>query len=453
MTWQVVTRIGPDDNHCLGLAGDAARMWVAIDRPGDPWAVGHNLRLFADAELSLTPEARDILHFAISVYAADLTIPRRLSSDRWGRQIVLHLPVTDVETWSRALEVGIPALEFLTGDSWSVELRPRSGGKTATRKPPKKLSDVDAVALFSGGLDSLVGAIDLLASGNKVALVGHHGQGITNSVQADVLAELRAHFAGRFEPFLFYVQPPKPVRGFRETAGKIKKISDGEQTMRSRSLLFLSLGAVTANALQATVPLIVAENGFISLNVPLTITRLGSASTRTTHPHFVSMYAEFLARLGMPTTIQMPYSFQTKGEMLVATKNQAALAAACPRSMSCSHPEQGRFAGASLKSHCGYCVPCIIRRAATAAAGTADGPYRTDLTDSKQRPRAETDSGSDLRAFEMAYLRCKARGPRDAALDVLSSGPLPPEDVARYADVYVRGLAEVGRFLGLGKGL
>src|SRR5262249_13462610 len=142
-------------------------------------------------------------------------------------------------------------------------------------------ADIDTVSLFSGGLDSLVGAIDLLGESRKVALVGHHGLGITNSVQGDVLSELRSPFAGRFRSFLFYVQPPKPVLGYREGECKKKKIPDGEQTMRSRSILFLSLGAAVASALPSRVPLVVAETGFISLNVPLTGTRLGSASTRT----------------------------------------------------------------------------------------------------------------------------------------------------------------------------
>lgn len=448
MSWQVVTRIGTDDDYRLGLSYGQARMSVALDRPGDPWSVRHNLTLFAQEKLTPAPHAEDLLHFAISVYATDLVIPRRLAGDRWRREIVLHLPVVDVAAWQSALEVGLPALEFLTGDSWTVELRERETPKPSAATA-HNYADIDTVSLFSGGLDSLVGAIDLLADGRQIALVGHHGLGITNSVQGDVLSELRSHFAGRFRSFLLYVQPPKPVLGYREVGGTRKKVPDGEQTMRSRSLLFLSLGAAIASALPHRVPLVVAENGFISLNVPLTSARIGSASTRTTHPHFLSMYAAFLERLGLGLSIETPYRFQTKGEMLAGARNRVALDAASPRTMSCSHPEHGRFAGASLRSHCGYCVPCIIRRAATMATGVLDGTYRIDLTDPDQRPAAGTDSGSDVRAFEMAYLRRHLRGTRTAAFDVLSSGPLPPEDVRSYAGVYVRGLSEVGRFLGL----
>ncbi|MXE16511.1 DNA-binding protein, partial [Escherichia coli] len=59
-------------------------------------------------------------------------------------------------------------------------------------------------------------------------------------------------------------------------------------TMRTRSLNFLALAAVGACAVQEIsqqekIDFFVPENGFISLNAPLTPRRIGSLSTRTTH--------------------------------------------------------------------------------------------------------------------------------------------------------------------------
>ncbi|MHC5720555.1 MAG: hypothetical protein ACYTX0_53180, partial [Nostoc sp.] len=124
---------------------------------------------------------------------------------------------------------------------------------------------------------------------------------------------------------------------------------------------------LVANLFPGQKPLVVAENGLISLNVPLTHSRIGSLSTRTTHPHFLSLYQKILSSLGLVTSIELPYKFFTKGEMLANVKNKEVLESTANLSMSCSHPEAGRFRQGSPSHHCGYCVPCIIRRAALAS--------------------------------------------------------------------------------------
>jgi hypothetical protein len=216
--------------------------------------------------------------------------------------------------------------------------------------------------------------------------------------------------------------------------------------MRSRSILFLSLGIAVAATLGGGTPLHVAENGLISLNVPLTPSRNGSSSTRTTHPHFLGLFREFLAALELNVPIETSYRFKTKGEMLRDCRDQELLRAAAAGSMSCSHPESGRFRYHSLSRHCGYCVPCIIRRASLHAAGLPQSQYSVDVL--THPPGADTDTGRDLRAFHMALERLRDAQPTRFLFDVMSTGPLPPSDAAQYADVYLRGMAEVRGLLG-----
>jgi hypothetical protein len=185
----------------------------------------------------------------------------------------------------------------------------------------------------------------------------------------------------------------------------------------------------------------VAENGLISLNVPLTAARSGSRSTRTTHPHFVALFRELLGRLGLPDGVEMPYRFRTKGEMLRECKDQMTLAAAAPLTMSCSHAEAGRYQGRSPNKHCGYCVPCIIRKAAMKSAGIADAVYNIQV---ETAPPAHTkETGRDYRAFKMALERMRGMNKTSAAFRVLGPGPLPPEEVLDFAGVYLRGMEEV----------
>ncbi|MCZ7581789.1 MAG: hypothetical protein M5U21_13400 [Fimbriimonadaceae bacterium] len=52
------------------------------------------------------------------------------------------------------------------------------------------------------------------------------------------------------------------------------------------------------------------------MNVPLTSLRIGSLSTRTTHPYFLRQIQSIWDAVGLNVEIQNPYQFRTKGELL-----------------------------------------------------------------------------------------------------------------------------------------
>ena len=85
--------------------------------------------------------------------------------------------------------------------------------------------------------------------------------------------------------------------------------------MRSRSLLYLALGLAAAAGFGAATPLIIPENGWISLNPPLTANRLGSCSTRTTHPYFLEQLTGLWRAAGLANPLVNPYQGLTKGEI------------------------------------------------------------------------------------------------------------------------------------------
>ena len=78
--------------------------------------------------------------------------------------------------------------------------------------------------------------------------------------------------------------------------------------MRSRSLLYLALGLAAAAGFGAATPLIIPENGWISLNPPLTANRLGSCSTRTTHPYFLEQLTGLWREAGLANPLVNPYT-------------------------------------------------------------------------------------------------------------------------------------------------
>lgn len=193
------------------------------------------------------------------------------------------------------------------------------------------------------------------------------------------------------------------------------------------------------------------ENGLISLNVPLTSSRLGSLSTRTTHPYTMALLREVLSALDLKVRLHNPYLFRTKGEMLEDAANQELVRSSTALTVSCAHPTAGRFTGGegSGVGHCGYRVPCIIRRAALAKVGFDPlEEYRVDVTENDPETKRQVE---DLRAFLIAVERA-----RDgvSVRDLLRAGPLrpDPEELRQHLGVYHRGLDEVARLL-TGRGL
>jgi len=266
----------------------------------------------------LPPRAgADLLLLGAAVYCADKTTRRRGTPDSWTRNITLRLPIGNTAAWEGSdFEA---ALGFLTGDHWRIRpydssRHPLAGvaGVPDTGQPVGV--GADGVCLFSGGLDSLCGVVDLLEDNaqRRLCLLSHHEGGQASTAQQVLLDELTEHYgADRITSHRLYLRPAPANNHQARPLPRVR-----ENTTRSRSLLFLSAAFGLAAAEGPAVPVYVPENGFIGINVPLTRARVGSASTRTTHPHFMSLirnsgrhqhhcrsrarWPEFLIRLHAP---------------------------------------------------------------------------------------------------------------------------------------------------------
>jgi 7-cyano-7-deazaguanine synthase in queuosine biosynthesis len=375
--------------------------------------------------LAVSAVAVDLLKAAAAVYCADRLT---LRPGTWTRTIELSVPVRDVERWNGTGEALSAAISFLSGDRWQLTF----GASTEPIPTPAEASPpVDAVCLFSGGLDSFTGALNLLAAGKNVCLVGHYGAGQTHHVQARLKRVLAQRYSSqRLVLRQLFLQPAGPA------AGQSRPLpADRERSSRSRSLLFLAAGLAVAAGYGPDVPLYIPENGFIGINVPLTGARAGSLSTRTTHPHFMASFSECVDRLGITNPIVNPFRTMTKGEVLAGCRDEDTLRELADQTLSCAHPETARWARAE-QTNCGYCFPCLIRRASMHHVGL-DEPraYTYDvLTGSAELAQ---DKGSDVRAL-IRSLNQSAK-----PTDVLRNGPVPAADIADFAGVYKRGRREI----------
>jgi 7-cyano-7-deazaguanine synthase in queuosine biosynthesis len=381
------------------------------------------------------PAARDLLRVAAAVYCADKVARRDTTRDAWTRELELELPVANRAAWQRARPALTEALAFLSGDRWKLRFR-ASGEQPALAET--RVAPPDAVCLFSGGLDSLTGAIDLLEQGQQLILVGHFDSGYIGGVQDTLCAQLRRVHHERVRIRKLQLSPAKANRL------QARPLPDGEErerTTRARSFLFIAAGLAVASAFDGAMPLHMPENGFIGINVPFVASRAGSNSTRTTHPYFLEQLARALAELGVANPIVNPFRLHTKGELLANCRNPQLLAALVDRSVSCAHPESGRYEK-QPPGNCGSCFPCLIRRAAMHHIGL-DSPasYRRDALSDAELRNGETDRGADLRAVR----RGLTRQPR--AEDVLRNGAVPAADALAFAEVHRRGRAELAAWL------
>jgi 7-cyano-7-deazaguanine synthase in queuosine biosynthesis len=397
--------------------------------------------------LGLVPGERavDLALVAATVLAADTRISREaLAEDGWTREIELCVPVSEPAIWESQSSLLKTTLNFLTGDKWSLQFRPRSPSRAALVPAAENLrtANPDCVCLFSGGLDSFIGALDLFGSGSTPLLISHYWDGITSQHQRVCAERMKARF------------PAVEFNHIRARVGFPKDTVDEspvEDTLRGRSFMFFALAALAADAIGGDVTIHVPENGWISLNVPLDPLRLGSLSTRTTHPFYMARMNEFLGAIGIRANLLNRYAFQTKGQMAQGCVDHDFLVDYAKETMSCSSPGKTRFARDESQrqpKHCGYCVPCLIRRASLLAGDVPDDtPYQ--LPDLHAHViDTERAEGSHIRSFQLAISRLR-RKPERARFDIHRPGPLTdhPQNLQSYEGVYVAGLEEVARLL------
>lgn len=349
----------------------------ALERAPDRRGVEFDGNLWSFAEMFHRPLCGievDLIRVALSIYFADrcsLRYPNgRGGRSFWRRRIHLVLPVKDVRRW-KAVEGGLSeTLEFLTEDDWTFQFEERLSESAAESQGHLEVGgspNVEWVALFSGGLDSLAGALQWLSQSKGVGVLV---SGQTNSRLADgqagLLRQLRDSFPGRVAPLgVSYGFPDK----------KRFELGDFEPTQRTRAFIHTALGAVAAH-MAGKSELLLFENGFGALNLPCDSSQFGSMNSMGTHPVFLKRMSAFVAALlEEPFAISNPFLFCTKGQMLSAPSalmRQKMLrdSFSCDLFPNYHHKER----------QCGSCPSCLIRRLSFHSADIKDqSDYTTDV--------------------------------------------------------------------------
>ncbi|WP_166145207.1 Qat anti-phage system QueC-like protein QatC [Methylosinus sp. RM1] len=422
----------PNDSPLPPTAYDARMSLFEFPKGNVEGYVGSGVRREFRKQIGRTgaTHAWDLTGIAMAVIAADRYVNRaRVSEDGWTRMIDIVVAVSDPVRWDEERSLLERMFRFLTGDIWTIRFI-GGGFHPAPPRNPVGSRPETCVSLLSGGLDSLIGAIDLQAKSETPYFISNRVSGECGR-QYDFAAALGAR-----DRLLSLNHNAKTLRG------------NPEISQRPRSLAFIAFAVLAATTLDRhrdgeIVDLYVPENGFISLNVPLTRLRVGSLSTRTTHPVFLADMQELLDRLDLRIRLINPYRWKTKGEMMVDCLDQTRLQELAPHSMSC-----GR--GGRIHTHCGACLPCIVRRSSFLRwTGRIDGdetqpPYKKPAHGHGFQHQGFSRYDDVMQCLEAIDLAAR-HGPNRWVGPSVSSSRIG--DPRPYRDVAIRGLAEIEAFM------
>lgn len=383
-----------------------------IDSTLDPWLSSLG---------QVPPQTVDLVRIATAAYVADRRTKRR-SLPRSIR-LVVHMIRPDLQS-DESITLASDLLGFLTGDNWSIEpLQDSSAAPDAREIEPTLTEDV---ALLSGGLDSFAHAAVICATGSSAStvFVSHVSNPMTARAQNACVDYLRSVAAdGRY----------CGIRLRHRTA-------KDELTNHSRSLFFMMLGVAVAEGLGAK-RVLVPENGFTSLNVPLSPNRQGRYSTRSTHPYTFHLVNRLLQLSGVSVAVSNPREWETKGQMVSQAWELGgdAFNEAAAKTLSCGKLDGYRYGGGNANIGCGLCYACMVRRAAFVSAGMTDETsYLMDTLTAASRVDLITRRAEDMRAVRHAV---RMGVDED---ELLANTPQPPNfDLDRALELWKNGLDEL----------
>lgn len=320
--------------------------------------------LHASLWRDIPPRFQDLLEIATYVYSCDSSSRRgKVDVDSfgsfWRRHLHFHIPVREPDFW-KSTEVSAAlreTLEFLSDDYYDFTFYPATGA------PPVQqlfkldvgsvaLSRPERVALFSGGLDSLAGAVEEGCGERRKLLLVNHRSTDKFCRRHDALTQM-----------LIEKVSPVPLTQVRVSINKAATLGT-EYTQRARSFLYASIGATVAGMLGLS-ELTFFENGVVSLNLPVCAQVVGSRATRTTHPRVVRGLGRLLTLLsnGQAFPVRTPFLWDTKADVI-----RRILTHGCGPLIALSRSCAETIHRSNELPHCGVCSQCIDRRVGVIAA-------------------------------------------------------------------------------------
>jgi hypothetical protein len=322
---------------------------------------------------------KDLLEIASYIYASDRMIdrgaPNSMEYMRWSRKLHYHIKVRDFKFWNKkeVKESLNEALKFVSGD-YSYEFTFHAGGKdfgqtslTDAEGFDFEKKDNSHICLFSGGLDSLAGALKLLSEGKNLILISHSSNNLgVSATQGAILKRIMTDYPDRVQPFKFSCH----LKGERAV----------EETQRSRIFLYTTI-AFSLMSLASEDSINIFENGITSINFAKRQDAMNARASRTTHPKTLGLLQNFFTLVGeKKIEVRHPFLLNTKSDILeiIKANNKESY---INSTLTCTKTFL-KFQNKSNASHCGRCSQCVDRRFAAYATGLEeyDAIYDMDIS-------------------------------------------------------------------------
>ncbi|MHA2043539.1 MAG: hypothetical protein ACYSWZ_00360 [Planctomycetota bacterium] len=335
----------------------------------------------------------DLLEIATYIYCADQTTTRGGSGAmnigaNWRRNMHFIIPVRKPDFWSKQEVVATleDTLSFLSDDNYEFNFVKLSNPPEIDNYfefPQEERGFVpNEIISFSGGLDSLAGAIqEIFVDHNPLALVSHRSAPKIAPKQKELYNQICSQCGKDLKPLHIPVWIHK------------HGLCAPEESQRSRSFLYATLAATVATMFGRD-RIRFYENGITSLNLPISEQVLGARATRTTHPKSRAGFEKLFSLMNDSAfAVEIPFFWKTKTDVVDLIKSNDKVEM-IKRSVSCSRI----FAMTRLNTHCGCCTQCIDRRLAIFAADSVK--YDPDEMYTVNVFKGERTKGQDLTLAE-----------------------------------------------------
>ncbi|MCX7046301.1 MAG: 7-cyano-7-deazaguanine synthase [Candidatus Sumerlaeota bacterium] len=317
---------------------------------------------FIQGVYHLPERIQDLLEIAAYVFCADRNITRgkreALEYHSWSREFQFFIRVRDAEFWNtrNVQEQLQDALIWMTGDrNYSFKFLP--GHKTNPAdmfdNPEHSLAETGEprIVLFSGGLDSLAGVVDLLESNeDSIWPISHDSaNSCTVNTQKMLIQALHRRYKGRIN--------------YRVLKCHQHSERAPEESQRTRAFLYCCMAFAMSVALEQPC-FYVYENGVTALNFAKRTDMINARASRTAHPKTLRLLQNLFSLIGEKEfEIKSPFAFKTKTDILVLLEKRKRVDL-LNSSVSCSKT----FKELGRATHCGTCSQCIDRRFAAFAS-------------------------------------------------------------------------------------
>lgn len=298
-----------------------------------------------------------LIDLAVAIHVTDRFAIHNADTPRY---LNIQLPLRHQELFGQSIisDKLREILYWYTGDQWNFIFTSRQKRGRSTERQEclqlDKTSCAKEVALWSGGLDSLVGLVNRIHddSAEDYLLFGSGCNSQLHFRQRDLAKRLSIYHSQ-------HIACTQVI--YRYNAVNIRRNRD----QRSRGFVFMLLGAVCA-LLAGQNQLYIYENGVGAINLPFRASEVGLDHTRAVHPISLILMGELISQITNTNfTFINPSIFQTKADMcrILRKVNYHQIVI---QTVSCDRLHR------NVPNQCGSCSSCILRKQSLFAAGVPD---------------------------------------------------------------------------------